>query len=84
MHQSTRNFALAVVLLAIMAVPATLHAHSTRGWSNSMSGGMIDNMRGRMSRKMTHCGGMMQGDRRGDRPNDQWRNGAPATPDEGN
>lgn len=45
-----------------------------------MGGGMM-NMKEGMSGMMEHCNEMMQGaGQRSDKPNEQWRKGAPAAP----
>jgi hypothetical protein len=96
MRSTKRMLALAAMSIAAMSIAAmvaapTLYAHDAQQPSGSMmrggmmggGGGMMGggDMTGRMSRMMDHCGAMMQGGSGGARPNDQWRKGAPATPD---
>jgi len=71
---------LAAVSALVMAVTPALYAQESHSPSGSMMrGGMMGmgHMMGQgMSRMMDHCAGMMQGSG-GERPNAQWRNGAP-------
>jgi hypothetical protein len=53
----------------------TVDSHSMMG--RGMMGGAT---MGRMSQMMEHCGSMMGG--RSGRPNEQWRNGSSATPED--
>lgn len=84
MRNIRRTLALAAVSVVVLAVPAALYAQELHAPSGSMMrGGMMGGgqMMERMSRMMDHCGAMMQGGYRGDRPNDQWRRNPPTAPD---
>jgi hypothetical protein len=66
----------AALSVAALTVTPTLYAQEPRGPSGSMmQGGMMGMGRG-MSRMMDHCADMMRGSG-GERPNEQWRSGAP-------
>jgi len=72
--------ATAAALLATAMAPVL--AHDSDEKPNSMTkGGMMGgrNMMGQAN-GMMGCGSMMQGNRGGSRPNDQWRKDAPAAP----
>jgi len=82
MHKPKHKLALVAAFIAALLAAPTLQARDANAPSDS-KGGMMGggNMTGRMSRMMDHCGSMMQGGSRNDRPNDQWRKDAPAKPD---
>jgi Spy/CpxP family protein refolding chaperone len=83
MRNTRRLLSLAAVFTAVTAVPAALYAQQPHGPSGSMMrGGMMGGgqMMERMGGMMDHCGAMMQGGSRGDRPNDQWRRNPPTAP----
>ena len=84
MRSATPTLAVAAVSVAALIAATTLNAQDARQSSGSMmgrgtmgSGGMMGGMSSQM---MDHCAGMMGGRERGNRPNDQWRQHAPAAP----
>ncbi len=83
MRNPKRTLALAAASIAVVVAAPTLYAQETNGAVGSMMRGMMGGggMMGRMSGMMDHCGAMMQGSSRGDRPNDQWRKGSPNKPE---
>ena len=84
MRHAKRTLALAVVSVAALIAAPTLYAHDAQGSSDSMTrGGMMGGggMMGRMNQMMDHCGAMMRSGPRSNRPNDQWREDRPTTPD---
>ena len=87
MRNGKRSLVFAAVSAAALIAAPALYAHDVQGSSGSMMGGgmmgggmMGGGMMGGMSRMMDHCGSMMQGGSRTERPNDQWRRGAPPAP----
>lgn len=91
MRKSMKILAVASALVAGAAIAPALYAHDSERYSGSMMGsGMTDqggmmgmmNMMGQMSQMMDHCNEMMQGagDGGASKPNEQWRENAPAAP----
>jgi hypothetical protein len=82
MRNGKRSLVFAAVAAAALIAAPALYAQDTQGPSGSMMrGGMMGGgMMGGMSRMMDHCGSMMQGGSRTERPNDQWRRGARPAP----
>jgi hypothetical protein len=86
MRKATLTLLLATTFFTLTAVSAITYARDSDDSSGSMmghgmmGGGMMGggHMMG-MSRMMGHCGAMMQGN---GRPNEQWRDGRPLTPDD--
>lgn len=93
MRKSMLTLLLVTCIFAITAVSAMVYARNSFDAPGSMMGsgmmgrgmmgrGMMGGgMMGRRSEMMGPCGDMMQGNNRGDRPNDQWRNGGPSEGD---
>lgn len=92
MRKLTTALLLASILAAGIAAASTIYAQDNQERSGSMMGrGMIGNdnrkneggmmgmmnMMQQMSQMMDHCSNMMSDTR----PNDQWRNNAPAEPE---
>jgi len=86
MRNLTSTMILAAALVTAAAAGTTLYADDApsgsmmRGGPGNMMRGEKGGMPGQMSRMMDHCGGMMAGGSRGNRPNDQWRKPSPDTP----
>jgi hypothetical protein len=78
--RNVRRMLSLAAFVVVLAATTVLYAQEPHGPSGSMMRGAmmgIGNMMGRgMSSMIVHCAGMMQGSGR-ERPNEQWRNGAP-------
>ena len=87
MRKPERTLVLTTVIVAALLATSTLYARNDHGSSGSViRRGMMGegNIMGRMSQMMDHCTSMMQ--RRANdnvRPNEQWRNRVPTTPEKG-
>lgn len=91
MRKSMKILAVASALVAGVAIGPALSAHdSERAGGSIVGSGMMDqggmmgmmNMMGQMSQMMDRCNAMMQGagDGGASKPNEQWRENAPAAP----
>jgi hypothetical protein len=82
MRNVKRMLSLAAVSVVVLAATTALYAKDSDGsFGSTMRDGMMGmgQMMGRaVSAMMGRCSGMMQGSG-SERPNEQWRNGAPTT-----
>ena len=89
MRNSMKELLAVCALVASVAMASALYAADSRSsetQNGTKTGSGMMNMMQQMSGMMDHCSQMMQGmtGNGTGKPNEQWRKGAPAAPDEDN